>query len=60
MPPNWDIDMDGECSVIDQVLISNHYGETGPNGWIREDVDNNGKIEVLDLVTLTNHYGEFW
>lgn len=46
MPPNWDINNDGECTVFDQVLISNHYGETGNNGWIRKDVDNDGQIGV--------------
>jgi len=60
MPPNWDLNNDGECNVFDQVLISNHYGETGTNGWIREDVDNDGQIDVLDLVFVSNHYGESW
>ncbi len=60
MPPNWDINNDGECNVFDQVLISNHYSETGNNGWIREDVDNDGQIGVLDLVLVSNNYGESW
>ena len=60
MPPNWDVDMNGECKVFDLTLVSNHYGETGSTGWIREDVDNNGQIQILDLVFVSNHYNESW
>jgi uncharacterized repeat protein (TIGR02543 family) len=60
MPPNWDINLDGDCLIFDLVFISNHYGETGANGWIREDADNNGEVEVLDLVYVSNHYAESW
>ena len=60
MPPNWDINKDGNCSVFDLILISNVYGDTGVYGWIREDVDNNGTIEVIDLVFVSNHHGETW
>lgn len=60
MPPNWDINNDGSCSVLDLNLVSNHYGETGATGWIREDVDNNGIIQVLDLILITEHYNEEW
>jgi len=60
MPANWDVNIDGYCTILDLVLISNHYGQSGGNGWIREDVDNNGEIQVLDLVCLSNHYGESW
>lgn len=60
MPPNWDINLDGDCLIFDLVLISNQYGHTGVNGWIREDVDNNGEIQVLDLVAVSNHYAESW
>jgi len=60
MPPNWDINNDGTCTVFDLVLISNHYTQMGSAGWIREDVDNNGTIEVLDLVLVANQYGTTW
>ena len=60
MPPNWDIDNDGECTVFDLILVSNHYNETGTHGWIREDVDNNGQIKVIDLVFISEHYDETW
>ena len=60
MPPNWDINNDGDCTVYDLVLVSNHYNETGTPGWIREDVDNNGQIRVIDLVLISEHYDETW
>ncbi len=60
LPPNWDINNDGKCSVYDYVLISNRYSNTGNQGWIREDVDNNGQIQVLDLVFVSGFYGQIW
>jgi hypothetical protein len=60
MPPNWDVIRDGSITVIDLVLISNHYSDTGGFGWIREDVDNNGNVEVLDMVIVSGHFGEEW
>jgi len=60
MPSNWDINSDGTCTIMDLVLLSNLYGNTGSNGWIREDADNNGEISVLDFVVVSNHYGETW
>lgn len=56
--PDWDVNSDGSCSILDLVLISNHMGETGAPGWIREDVDNNGDVQLLDMVLVSNHYGE--
>jgi len=60
MPPNWDINTDGTCGILDLVFISNHYSQMGGNGSIREDADNNGEIQVLDLVLVSNHFGETW
>ena len=60
MPPNWDVNSDGYCTILDLVLISNQYGQIGNNGWIREDADNNGVIQVLDLVFVSNNFGESW
>lgn len=60
LPPNWDINNDGNVTVFDFTLISNHFEETGSPGWIREDVDNNGDIEVLDIVQCSNYYNVGW
>lgn len=56
LPANWDINFDGVVTVLDLVLVSNHYGETGGYGWIREDVDNNGVIQILDIVIVSNQF----
>jgi hypothetical protein len=60
MPPNWDINNDGDCNVYDLVLVSNHYNETGNMGWIREDVDNDGQIRVIDLVHISEYFDVTW
>jgi len=60
MPPNWDINNDGRCTIFDLVLISNQLGTIGVEGWIREDADNTGEIQVIDLVVVSNHFGEIW
>jgi hypothetical protein len=60
LSPNWDINNDGVVKILDLVLVSNHYGETGDNGWIREDVDNNGVIESLDILLVSNNFDESW
>lgn len=60
MPPNWDINNDGQCNILDHLLISEKYGLTGMEGWIREDVNNDGEISLIDLVIISNHYQEKW
>jgi len=60
MPANWDINKDGQITVLDLTQISKRYGESGPHGWTREDTNNDRNITVIDLVIVTNHYGENW
>ncbi len=60
MPPNWDINIDRICDILDFVMISNHYNETGLLGWIREDADNNGHIHWIDFMVISNHFSESW
>ena len=51
----WDVNKDGVVNVLDMILISQHYGETGTLGWIREDVNNDGIINVLDTILVGQH-----
>jgi hypothetical protein len=60
MPPNWDINIDGDCNIYDLVCISSYYNESSNLGWIREDFDNNGQIQVIDLVLISGYYDESW
>jgi len=56
--PDYDVNSDGSCNIMDIVRISNHIGESGTPGWIREDVDKNGHVQVMDMIQVSNHYGE--
>lgn len=56
--PDYDVNMDGSCNILDLIQVSTHIGETGAPGWIREDVDKNGYVRVLDMILVSNHYGE--
>jgi len=60
LSPNWDVNNDGWCDLLDFNAISMMYGSEGSAGWIRADVDNNGKISVLDLALVSEHYEEGW
>ncbi|GAH87042.1 unnamed protein product, partial [marine sediment metagenome] len=67
LPPNWDINMDGECYIEDLGAIVSIYGTTGPDypdpssfGWIREDVNNDGEIYIEDLGAIVSIYGKTW
>jgi hypothetical protein len=56
--PDYDVNCDGSCNIIDFVLIANVIGQSGYPGWIREDVDKNGIINILDIIIVSNNYGE--
>jgi len=56
--PDYDVNSDGSCNIIDFVLIANRFGESGSPGWTREDVDKNGLINTLDIILVSNNYGE--
>jgi hypothetical protein len=60
IPPNWDINIDHQCSIVDLVLVAGHFDETGDNGWIREDVNNDGDVSIVDLVLVAGHFDETW
>lgn len=58
LPPNWDINKDKVCNLVDMQLVANLFQSAGNPGWIREDVDNDGVIKVLDIVIVSSHLGE--
>jgi hypothetical protein len=60
LPPNWDINVDHDCSIVDLVFVAGHFDETGVNGWIREDVNNDGDVSIVDLVLVSGHFDETW
>ena len=56
--PPWDVNEDGCVNVLDLILVGQHFGETGPACWIREDVNCDGAINVLDVILIGQHFGE--
>ena len=56
--PPWDVNEDGCINVLDLILVGQHFGETGPACWIREDVNCDGAINVLDVIVIGQHFGE--
>jgi len=52
----WDVNMDGAVNVLDLISVSQHMGETGTPGWIRQDVNDDGVINVLDDVIIGQHW----
>jgi hypothetical protein len=60
VPPNWDITMSGSVTILDLLSVSNHYGQMGNLGWIREDVNNDGIIDMVDLSMVSDFYRQEW
>ena len=52
----WDVNMDGAINVLDMVLITQNFGQTGTAGWIRQDINNDGVINIVDLITVGQHW----
>jgi hypothetical protein len=54
----WDVNSDACISVLDIILVGQHFGETGEPCWIPEDVNCDGVISVLDIILIGQHFGE--
>jgi hypothetical protein len=52
----WDVNMDGAINVLDMVLITQNFGQTGAAGWIRQDINSDGVINILDLINVGQHW----
>ena len=55
--PTWDVNADGQVSVLDLILVAQHLGETAPANS-RVDVNRDGIISILDLILVAQHMGE--
>jgi hypothetical protein len=60
IPPNWDINIDHDCNIVDLILVANHFDESGGLGWIREDVNNDGDVSIVDLILVANNFDQIW
>ena len=55
--PTWDVNADGQVSVLDLILIAQDFGKTAsPNS--RTDVNRDGSVSILDLILVAQHMGE--
>jgi len=55
---SYDIVLDTDIDYLDASSLTSHYGESGANGWIRDDINDDGDVDYLDASGLTSHYNE--
>jgi outer membrane protein assembly factor BamB len=56
--PDWDVNCNNTINFQDIILVGLHWGETGTDGWIREDVNNDGIINMADIIIIGIHWNE--
>ena len=55
--PTWDVNADGQVSVLDLILVAQRFGETArANSEV--DINDDGIINILDLIIVAQHMGE--
>ena len=55
--PKWDVNADGQVSVLDLILVAQRLGETvSANSEV--DVNDDGLVNILDLILVARHLGE--
>ena len=55
--PSWDVNADGQVSVLDLILVAQRLGET-VSANSKFDVNDDGIISILDLILVAQHLGE--
>ena len=55
--PTWDVNADGQVSVLDLILVAQRFGETAAANS-KVDVNDDGIITILDLILVAQHMGE--
>ena len=53
----WDVNADGQVSVLDLILVAQRVGET-TTANSEFDVNDDGIISILDLILVAQHLGE--
>ena len=53
--PAWDVNKDGEVSILDLVLVGQDFGKTTHAGT---DVNGDGTVNISDIVIVAGHIGE--
>ena len=52
-----DVNADGFVSILDIILIAQHFGENAPSNPA-VDVNGDGIVSILDLIVVAEHLGE--
>ena len=55
-PVPWDLNADGTVNILDLVLVSNQFGESGEG--LSGDVNMDGTVNILDLVQVASYFGK--
>ena len=55
-PTPWDLNDDGTVNILDLVLVTNEFGQSGED--LKADLNGDGTVNILDLVVVASHFGE--
>ena len=55
--PTWDVNGDGQVSILDLILIAQDLGKAVSLNS-RTDVNRDGAVSILDLILVAQHMGE--
>jgi hypothetical protein len=55
--PLWDVNADGQVSVLDLILVAQHMGSAA-SATSKVDVNCDGVVSILDLILVAQHMGE--
>ena len=55
--PFWDVNADGQVSILDLILVAQHMGSAA-SATSKVDVNRDGVVSILDLILVAQHMGE--
>ena len=55
--PLWDVNADGQVSILDLILVAQHMGAAA-SATSKVDVNRDGVVSILDLILVAQHMGE--
>ena len=55
--PAWDVNQDGQVSILDLIRVAQHLGSTVSANH-EADLNGDGTVSILDLIAVAQHLGE--
>ena len=55
--PAWDVNQDGQVSILDLIQVAQHLGSTVSANH-EADVNGDSTVSILDLIAVAQHLGE--